>query len=112
MYERIIHDGDVFVECTDNEYWHIDDAVYCEYESNFISPDDICDYFTSDWDGDLYPNDQMCTLTDGDVVSKYELDSHPGIWQKNDDNEWELVQEELELDAEFSRNAALHAPRG
>ena len=99
VYERIVHDGDVFVECTDYEYWHIDDAVYCEYENNFISPDNIGDYFTSDWDGELYPNDQECRLTDGDTVSKYELDEHPGIWQKNDDDEWEEVQEELELDA-------------
>jgi hypothetical protein len=98
VYEGIVHDGDVFIMCTDGEYWHTDDVVYCEYEDNSISPDNIDDYFTSDWDGELYPNDQICNLTDGDVVSKYELDSHPGIWQKNDDDEWEEVQEELELD--------------
>jgi hypothetical protein len=98
VYEGIVHDGDVFIMCTDGEYWHVDDVVYSEYEDNSISPDNIDDYFTSDWDGELYPNDQVCNLTDGDVVSKYELDSHPGIWQKNDDDEWEEVQEELELD--------------
>ena len=99
VYEGIIHDGDVFVECTDNEYWHIDDTVFCEYENNFISPDDINDYFTSDWDGELYPNDQQCRLTDGDTVSREELDNDHNIWQKNEDNEWEQIQEELELDA-------------
>jgi len=98
VYEGIIHDGDVFIMCTDDEYWHTDDVVYCECDDTYISPDNIDEYFTSDWDCELYPNEVMCTLTDGDVVSKYELDSHPGIWQKNDNNEWEEVQEELELD--------------
>ena len=97
VYEGIINDGDTFIECTDNEYWHIDDIVYCECDDTWISPDDIDDYFTSDWDDELYPNEVMCTLTDGDVVSKYELDAHPGIWQKNKDDEWEEVQEELEI---------------
>jgi hypothetical protein len=98
VYEGIISDGDTFILCTDDEYWHQDDVVYCECDDTYISPDNIDEYFTSDWDCELYPNEVMCTLTDGDVVSKYELDAHPGIWQKNDDNEWEEVQEELELD--------------
>ena len=93
----IVNDGDVFVECTDNEYWHIDDAVFCEHQQEFISPDDIGDYFTSDWDGELYHNDQRCDLVNGETVSKYELDEDGNIWQKNDDDEWEPVQEELEL---------------
>jgi len=97
VYEGIIHDGDTFIMCTDREFWHEDDVVYCEYEDVFISPDNIDEYFTSDWDGELYPNEVMCTLTDGDVVAKIELDEHTGIWQKNDDDEWEEVQEELEL---------------
>jgi len=97
VYEGIIHDGDTFIMCTDDEYWHEDDVVYCECDDTYISPDDIDQYFTSDWDDELYPNEVMCTLTDGDTVSKYELDAHPGIWQRNDDNEWEEVQEELEI---------------
>ncbi len=97
VYEGIIHDGDVFIMCTDHEYWHVDDVVYCECDDTWISPDSIDEYFTSDWDDELYPNEVMCTLTDGDVVSKYELNAHPGIWQKNDDDEWEPVQEELEI---------------
>ena len=97
VYEVIVNDGDVFVECTDNEYWHIDDAVFCEHQQEFISPDDIGDYFTSDWDGELYHNDQRCDLVNGETVSKYELDEDGNIWQKNDDDEWEPVQEELEL---------------
>ena len=98
VYEGIINDGDTFIMCTDDEYWHVDDVVYCECDDTWISPDNIDEYFVSDWDGELHPNEVMCTLTDGDVVSKYELNDHPGIWQKNDDNEWEEVQEELELD--------------
>lgn len=98
VYEHVVHNDDIFVMCTDDEYWHTDDVVYCECHDTWISPDDIDDYFTSDWDCELYPNEVMCTLTDGDVVSKYELDAHPGIWQKNKDDEWEEVQEELELD--------------
>jgi hypothetical protein len=98
VYEHVVHNDDIFVMCIDDEYWHTDDVVYCECDDTWISPDDIDDYFTSDWDGELYPNEVMCTLTDGDVVSKYELDAHPGIWQKNKDDEWEEVQEELELD--------------
>jgi hypothetical protein len=97
VYEGIINDGDVFIECTDNEYWHVDDAVYCEYEDQYISPDNIDDYFTSDWDSELYPNDQMCNLVNGETVSKYELDEDGNIWQKNKDDEWEPVQEELEI---------------
>ena len=99
VYERIVHDGDVFVECTDNEYWHIDDAVFCESQQEFISPDDIGDYFTSDWDGELYHNDQKCELEDGDTVSREELDNDHNVWKINDDGLWEQVQEELELDA-------------
>ena len=98
VYEHIVHNDDIFVMCTDDEYWHTDDVVYCECDDTWISPDSIDEYFTSDWDDELYPNEVMCTLTDGDVVSKYELDAHPGIWQKNKDDEWEEVQEELELD--------------
>ena len=98
VYEHIVHHDGTFIMCSDHEYWHEDDVMYCEYEDEHISPDSIGEYFTSDWDGELYPNEIMCTLTNGDVVAKIELDEHTGIWQKNDDDEWEEVQEELELD--------------
>ena len=94
---QVVWSGDVFILCNDDEHWHVDDVVYCECEDTYISPDSIDQYFTSDWDGQLYPNEVMCTLTDGDVVSEYELDSHQGIWQKNSKNEWEQVQEEMEV---------------
>jgi len=94
---QVVWSGDVFILCNDDEHWHMDDVAYCECEDTYISPDSIDQYFTSDWDGQLYPNEVMCTLTDGDVVSKYELDSDQGIWQKNSKNEWEQVQEEMEV---------------
>ena len=97
VYEGIVHDGDVFIMCTDHEYWHVDDAVYCEFEDEYISPDSMDEYFTSYWDGELYPNDQMCNLVNGETVSKIELDEDGNIWQKNKNDEWEPVQEELEL---------------
>jgi hypothetical protein len=97
VYEGIVNDGDVFIMCTDHEYWHVDDAVYCEFEDEYISPDNIDDYFTSDWDSELYPNDQMCNLVNGETVSKIELDEDGNIWQKNKNDEWEPVQEELEV---------------
>ena len=97
VYEGIVHDGDVFIMCTDHECWHIDDVVYCECDDTWISPDNIDEYFTSDWCGELYPNDQMCNLVNGETVSKIELDEDGNIWQKNKDDEWEPVQEELEL---------------
>ena len=97
VYEHIVHNDDIFVMCTDDEYWHTDDVVYCECDDTWISPDDIDDYFTSDWCGELYPNDQMCNLVNGETVSKIELDEDGNIWQKNKDDEWEPVQEELEL---------------
>ena len=83
--------------CTDGEYWHVDDVVYCECDDTWISPDDIDQYFTSDWDGELYPNEVMCNLVNGETVSTYELDADGNDWKRNKDNEWEPVQEELEL---------------
>jgi len=97
VYEGIVNDGDTFIMCTDHEWWHVDDVVYCEYEDEYISPDNIDEYFTSDWCSELYPNDQMCNLVNGETVSKEELDADGNIWQKNKDDEWEPVQEELEI---------------
>ena len=97
VYEGIVNDGDIFIMCTDHEYWHVDDVTYCEYEDEYISPDNIDEYFTSDWCSELYPNDQMCNLVNGETVSKEELDADGNIWQKNDNDEWEPVQEELEI---------------
>jgi len=98
VYEHIVHDGDTFIMCTDDEYWHTDDVVYCEYEDTWISPDNIGEYFTSDWDGELYPDDQYCLLDCGKVVSQYELDNDDSTWIKGEGGMWSKEEEELEPD--------------
>ena len=88
--------GDDFVTCRDGELWYHEDTVWCEKLGEFLSPDDLDDFFCSDWDNEYHPNTDMCILVDGCIVSKDELDE---TWQKNDNNEWEKVQEEMDLDA-------------
>lgn len=99
VYEGIVEDGDFFVFCRDRNHWHVDDVVYSEYDELWLSPNDMDDYFQSDWDGEFYPNKQLCVLADGNNVSRDELDQDTGIWQLNAINEWEQIQEEMELDA-------------
>lgn len=99
VYDDHVNAGHDFVRCSDGEFWAIEDTNWCEYEAEHISPDSMGDYFLSDWDGDIYPISDLCKLEDGDTVSKYEIDNDPGIWQKNDQDVWSQVQEELELDA-------------
>ena len=95
--EHHVWDGDDFVFCSDGCWWHVDDVAYCEFDDEWISPDSIADYFCSDWDGDQYPKEMMRTTVDGEVVSNHEMKEHPGIWQKNADDRWEQVQEEMEV---------------
>jgi len=89
--------GEYFIMCSDGEYWHIDDVQYSEYDDEWISPDTIDEYFRSDWDGELYPNTMSRTTVDGEEVSSEEMDNDSGIWEKNDNNEWKQVQEEMEV---------------
>ena len=89
--------GEYFILCSDGEYWHIDDVQYCEYDDEWISPSNLDDYFTSDWDGELYPNTMSRTTVDGEEVSSEEMDNDSGIWEKNDANLWKQVQEEMEV---------------
>ena len=95
--EHHVFNGDDFVLCTDDEWWHIDDIQYCEHDDVWVSPGSIDEYFRSDWDGELYPNGMMCTTVDGEEVSKEEIEGDSGIWQKNDNDKWEQVQEEMEV---------------
>jgi hypothetical protein len=97
VFDGILQDGDLFIQCTDDEYWHVDDITYCEYSDVWVSPDEMDGYFHSDWDGELYPKLLLCTTVDGETVSKYELDIDSGIWQKNEKDQWEQVQEELSV---------------
>jgi hypothetical protein len=95
--EHHVLNGDDFVLCTDDEWWHVDDVQYCEHDDVWVSPDSIDEYFRSDWDGELYPNSMSRTTVDGEEVSKQEMEDDAGIWQKNADDAWEQVQEEMEV---------------
>lgn len=95
--EHHVLNYDSFVSCTDDEWWHVDDVQYCEHDDEWISPDSIGEYFRSDWDGELYPNTMSRTTVDGEEVSSEEMDNDSGIWEKNDNNEWKQVQEEMEV---------------
>jgi hypothetical protein len=95
--EHHVLNYDSFVLCTDDEWWHVDDVQYCEHDDVWISPDTIDEYFRSDWDGELYPNIMSRTTVDGEEVSSEEMDNDSGIWQKNAENLWEQVQEEMEV---------------
>ena len=95
--EWAVNHGDSFVICVDDEYWHIDDAQYCEGDDEWISPEDIGDYFTSDWDGELHLVVAMCTLVEGETVSRQELNDDDGTWELNDDCLWENKQEEMDI---------------
>jgi len=64
--------------CTDGEWWCDENVTFCEFEREHISPNDIDDYFTSDWDGQLYPISESVTATDAEgtdfIVSKDEVE--------------------------------------
>jgi hypothetical protein len=95
--EWAVNQGDCFVMCSDGENWHIDDTQYCEGDDEWISPDDIDDYFRSDWDDELHLVVAMCTLVNGDTVSRQELNDGSGTWELNDDCLWENKQEEMDI---------------
>ena len=90
---------DNFVHCEidgtdDDEWWHADDALFCESEEKWISPRNRDEYFTSDWDDQLYPRSVMCETVDGDAVARDELDED---WELNSDDLWEKKQEEMDI---------------
>ena len=88
-----VQEGDMFVWCTDHKNWHIDDVQYCEYEDEWISPDNMKDYFRSDWDGELYNNDMLCNTVDDEEVSREEL-SQDSTWKMNSESKWYKEEEE------------------
>lgn len=93
-----VEDGDMFVWCTDQKYWHIDDVDYCEIEDEWISPDSIDNYFRSDWDGELYNNEVHCETVDGEEVSRHELDQD-STWKMNSESKWYKEEEEEQCTA-------------
>ena len=83
-HECVLHDGTA-VECSNGQIWHTDEALFCEHDGSWICPTDVEDnYFWSDWDSELYPNSELCTTEDGDIVAEDEL--------KNHDKEWKLFE--------------------
>tara|TARA_R100001377_G_scaffold50009_1_gene29071 strand:+ start:28 stop:993 length:966 start_codon:yes stop_codon:yes gene_type:complete len=86
-HSSALDDGDA-IECTDGKVWDADDACFCECEDAYIGPDNIDDYFNSDWDNNWYPNDQSCMTEDDDRVSKDELKENEEVddctWRQNE----------------------------
>ena len=86
-----------YVYCTDGEWWHDSDAIYCESEGEHISPKDYeSDYFMSDWNNEVYPNSVKCTLEDGLDVSDSEIVDDDNTWEKNAQGVWIIVEEDDE----------------
>ena len=84
-----------FIWCdSDDEWWHIDDVTWCEFEEEYISPRRIDGYFTSDWNDWLYPLAEACETVDNESVARDELDED---WELNSDNLWENIQKEMEI---------------
>jgi hypothetical protein len=89
--------GDYFIYCeNDDEYWHTDLAYYCDYEDIYVSQRalDAGTYFISDWDSEVYPDDQMATTDTGDTVSiqearddDLEYDETNNIWKKKEEDD-------------------------
>jgi len=89
--------GDQFVCCdNDDEYWHIDLAYYCEHEDIYVSQRgiDAGTYFISDWDNEVYPDDQRAITDSGDTISieeaegdELELDETDNIWKKKEEED-------------------------
>ena len=89
--------GDYFIYCeNDDEYWHTDLAYYCDYEDIYVSQRalDAGTYFVSDWDSEVYPDDQMATTDTGDTISiqearddDLEYDETNNIWKKKEEED-------------------------
>ena len=96
-HESVLSSGEV-VECSNDQNWSIDEAAFCDHDGCWISPTDIeVDYFWSDWDGELYPNSEICTVEGGDIVAKDELKNDDKEWKFNESTMvWVLVEEKEE----------------
>ena len=69
-------DGYTFCE-REGEYWDSDEVIHVESEDLFISPPMFEEhYFVSDWDGEVYHNEQMVSTIEDDTVSQIEIDDH------------------------------------
>ena len=84
-------------QCTDGEWWDTEHCYYVEGENVWISEDTYSeDYFTSDWDNEVYHNDDAAHTVDGELVGIVEVED--AGYKKNDDEKWYDPQGELDLE--------------
>ena len=85
-------------ERVDGEYWRTDD-LYSDYQGDYITPEQVDngEYFVSEWNGEFYPSEMMCETSEGEIVSRIELDDDRGIWQQDSQGIWHNVQLDLDL---------------
>lgn len=100
-YEQTWCDSAVsdYAERVNGDWWRADD-LYTDYEGNYITPEQVGDgeYFLSEWDGEFYPSTMMCETSEGEVVSKIELDDDRGVWEQDNQGVWHNVQLDLDLE--------------
>ena len=85
----------------EGDYWRTDD-LYLDYNGDYITPEQVdnWEYFVSDWDSEFYPSSVTCETSEGDIVSKIELEDDRGIWEQDSQGIWHNVQLDLELEGE------------
>ena len=87
-----------YAERVGGEYWRSDD-LYTDYKGEYITPEQVDngEYFCSEWDNEFYLSEMMCETSEGDIVSKTELDDDRGIWEQDSRGIWHNVQLDLQL---------------
>ncbi len=87
---------DNLCQCTDGEWWDIEHAYHVQGENVWISEDTYeKDYFESEWDNEIYHNDDAAHTTEGEVVGIVEVED--AGYEKNDNGQWFDPQSELDL---------------
>ena len=84
-----------FVQCSDDNWWHIDLAHYCEFEGEHISERDMDDYFVCEVSGELFPNSEVRQTAKGQVA-EYTMKNSGDNWVQDSDGLWYIKEEEEE----------------
>jgi hypothetical protein len=82
----MVHDSNLdgyALYCTDGDWWREEDVTFCEYENTYISPNNMDEYFTSDWDTELYPLSEQVVVRNSDGT-----DSHVSSDEAEDDDDY------------------------
>ena len=99
-----VHDGcDGYVWCErESEYWDVDDVFHIECEDIWVTAKTFEEeYFSSDWDGEVYPNSEACLTDDGETVCKDEIDEFNAnnydtqSYELGNDGVYKLVNKEI-----------------